>query len=548
MLQFLKIFILFIAVGVFLAASNVKVYLETEPQEIYSGEELNVSLNIETPKRVDIKFPEVDKIANLPVIAIQDKKRSIIKEINNTQIAVAKITRTYTILPTKPITVGPLSVTVDGKKYTTQSKKIEINNLTKGNNFLFRMSSNKKEVVVGEPFVVKVELIEPVALSSANIEYLAPKFENFTVAALGAGETVQKGNNLIRTIRYLLRAKSAGKYTLEPATAKVEIQTVPVAQSPFAFFGTEDQWKNLVTNTLSVTVKELPQKVDLIGSFTMKGSVDKLIRSAKKPIEYTLTISGKGSLESLKDLKFTIPNVTIYKKEPKIEHIANDNGIESRYRRKYIFIADHDFVIPSLTITEFNTEKRTIETLRTEPFKIHIKDLGRITSLLKDKNKKTKAQNILTKEKVTQKSEILPPKKNPKEIQKENKIEKIEDILIDKNYYKRKYSKEGYSLITLLFAMLLGVIIGFLAATYIPKILEEKKTKKRKEELYEGFNDALNILYPHTTEDPKIEEMVKNLYEVVNGNHTISIDKKLLDKMIKKIKKRGKKKSNRDHS
>ncbi len=548
MLQFLKIFILFIAVGVFLAASNVKVYLETEPQEIYSGEELNVSLNIETPKRVDIKFPEVDKIANLPVIAIQDKKRSIIKEINNTQIAVAKITRTYTILPTKPITVGPLSVTVDGKKYTTQSKKIEINNLTKGNNFLFRMSSNKKEVVVGEPFVVKVELIEPVALSSANIEYLAPKFENFTVAALGAGETVQKGNNLIRTIRYLLRAKSAGKYTLEPATAKVEIQTVPVAQSPFAFFGTEDQWKNLVTNTLSVTVKELPQKVDLIGSFTMKGSVDKLIRSAKKPIEYTLTISGKGSLESLKDLKFTIPNVTIYKKEPKIEHIANDNGIESRYRRKYIFIADHDFVIPSLTITEFNTEKRTIETLRTEPFKIHIKDLGRITSLLKDKNKKTKAQNILTKEKVTQKSEILPPKKNPKEIQKENKIEKIEDILIDKNYYKRKYSKEGYSLITLLFAMLLGVIIGFLAATYIPKILEEKKTKKRKEELYEGFNDALNILYPHTTEDPKIEEMVKNLYEVVNGNHTISIDKKLLDKMIKKIKKREKKKSNRDHS
>ena len=548
MLKFLKIFILFIAVGVFLAASNVKVYLETEPQEIYSGEELNVSLNIETPKRVDIKFPEVDKIANLPVIAIQDKKRSIIKEINNTQIAVAKITRTYTILPTKSITVGPLSVTVDGKKYTTQSKKIEINNLTKGNNFLFRMSSNKKEVVVGEPFVVKVELIEPVALSSANIEYLAPKFENFTVAALGAGETVQKGNNLIRTIRYLLRAKSAGKYTLEPATAKVEIQTVPVAQSPFAFFGTEDQWKNLVTNTLSVTVKELPQKVDLIGSFTMKGSVDKLIRSAKKPIEYTLTISGKGSLESLKDLKFTIPNVTIYEKEPKIEHIANDNGIESRYRRKYIFIADHDFVIPSLTVTEFNTEKRTIETLRTKPFKIHIKDLGRITSLLKDKNKTKKAQNILTKEKVTQKSETLPPKKNPKKIQKENKIEKIEDILIDKNYYKRKYSKEGYSLITLLFVALLGVIIGFLAATYIPKILEEKKSKKRKEELYEDFNDALNILYPHTTEDPKIEEMVKNLYEVVNGNHTISIDKKILDKMIKKIKKREKKKSNRDHS
>ena len=540
----MKVCIVFsILFGSLFAATYPKVSLDVAPQEIYSGEELNVSINIESIERVDIKFPEVDKIANFPVVAIKDEKGNLIKERDGSQVSVAKISRIYTIMPTKSITVGPLSVIIDGEEHKSKSKEIKVvNSGDEGGNIVFRMSSNKEEVVIGEPFVVKVELVEPTALSSANIEYLAPRFENFTVTPLGSGETIQKGNNLIRTIRYLLKAKSAGKYTLEPATAKVEIQAVPVAQSPFAFFGNEAQVKTITTNTVPILVKELPQKVDIVGDFTIKAEVDKRIRSAKKPIEYTLTISGRGSLDDIKDLQLSIPGVVIYPKEPKVENIASENGIESRYIRKYILIAKEDFIIPPIILKEFNTEKREIETLKTQAIKIDIKSASSITSLLNSKNEEPPKASAREHKGVLDTPKSSVSQEEEEKIQRTRKeIAKIEDILIDKNYYKRKYAKEGYSLSQVLFASFIGLLLGFATAWYLPKFLAKREAKEREKRLYEDYNEALNILYPHTTSDPKIEEMVKTLYEVVNGNHTLTIDKKQLDKMIKKIKKREKK-------
>ncbi len=536
------ILISIIAFETLLAATKPKVYLSIEPQEIYSGEELNVSINIESLKRVNIEFPEIDKIAKLPIIAIKDLKRNIIKEINGTQVAVAKISRVYTIMPTKSIIVGPLSVKIDGKVYKSKKKKVHVvNSSAKGNNFVFRMSTNKSEVVVGEPFIVKIELVEPTALSSANIEYLAPRFENFTVTPLGSGETVQRGSNLIRTIRYLLKAKEAGKFMLEPATAKIEIQATPLVQSPFAFFGDEAQIKTITTNSVSIVVKPLPQKVDIVGDFKIKAEVDKKRRSANKPIEYRVTISGEGSLSDLKDIHLTIPDVTIYPHEPKIENIATKEGVESRYQRKFILIAKKDFTIPPITLKEFNINKRVVEELKTKAIKIDIKSIKSISSLLSKKKEEpltvSQDRSAIASEYGVQSQES---KERSIKSQKESEVAKIEEILIDKNYYKRKYAKEGYSLAMLLFAALIGLLLGFVAAWNLPKILAKKEAKAKEEQLYEDFEDALNILYPHTTSDPKIEEMVKTLYEVVNGNHTLTIDKKQLDKMIKKIKRKEK--------
>jgi len=541
--KYSKIFIIIVLfVGSLLAASDIKVYLRVAPQEIYSGEELNVSLNIETPKRVDIKFPDIDKIAKVPIVAIKDVKRNIIKEHNGSAVSVVKISRIYTILPTKSSTIGPLSVTINGQEYKADRKKVKVvNSSGKGDNFVFRMSSSKKELVVGEPFIVKVELVEPTALSGSKIEYLAPRFKNFTVTPLGRGEFIQKGNNVIRTIRYLLKAKDTGEYILEPARAKIEMQAIPVAQSPFAFFGDEAQFKNIATNTVSVKVDKLPQKVDLIGDFTLKTDVDRRTRSAKKPIEFTLTLSGSGSLDDFKGIQLSIPGVVVYPKEPVIKNSVINGTLESKYTRKYILIAQKDFVIPSIVLSEYNLKKRVVEKLKSEEITIHIKPATSIASLLQGKKEEPiqKHQRIgsVPPESPIVKNRDRQSQKAQKSIKKESQSEKIEEILIDKSYYKRKYTKEGYSFGLLLLIALLSLLLGFVVAWYLPAIFAKRAEKEKESKLYENFEEALNILYPHTTSDPKIEEMVKILYEVVNGNNSLTIDKKSLDKMIKKIKK-----------
>ncbi|HGZ70195.1 MAG TPA: hypothetical protein ENL00_00925 [Nitratifractor sp.] len=547
MLRVIKIYIFAVVLfSAALAASDVKIFLSISPKEVYSGEEVQVALNIESLKRVKVEYSELDKIASFPVISIKDSSKNVIDEVGGGKRSLVRLTRTYTVIPTKNITIAPIEVKIDGKIYSTKTEVLKVRGAsTKGDNFLFRMSSDKKELVVGEPFIIKIELIEPVAFNSPNIEYLAPKFEEFEASTLGAGESVKKGNRVVRTIKYLLTPKSAGEFVIDPATAKIEMQVGPEAQTPFAFFGTESQWKNIVSNTIKVRVKELPQKVNVIGEFKIRQSINKLSSSAKKPIEMTLKISGRGSLQSLKNIAYSIPNVTIYSKEPKIEHVADEKGIQSSYTRKFVFISEHDFSIPSLSLKGYDTEKKALYELQSKAYNIHIKESSNIMDLLNRSGAATKAKEGSKEAKVHSKiNEIVGEKKssssNIESLSQESK--KIEDILLDKEYFKRRYIKDSYSFATVVLLVIVAFLFGLLSAWYIPKILVLLGAKKTKSTLYNNYNEALSILYPHTTEDSKIEEMVKKLYEVVNGNESITIDTIELERMIKKIKRTSRKK------
>ena len=523
-----------------LIASDVRVFVTVNPQEVYSGEEVEVALNIESIKRVKVDFPEINKIASFPVLSIKDSSKNVINESNSSQFSVVRITRSYTIMPTKSFTIDPIEVKINNKSYKSAPVKVKVIGGDKGgNSFLFRMRSNKKEVVVGEPFIVTVELIEPLALSGSKLEYLAPKFEGFSVATLGAGETAQKGNRVIRTIRYLLTANKVGKQVIEPATAKIQLQAVPEAQTPFAFFGTEEHWKDIVSNLLEIDVKELPKKVDLIGEFTIHESIDKTTTTQKKPVTYTIKISGRGTLDNIQDLQFSIPNVTIYAKDPKIEHIADANGIQSRYSREFVFISENDFTIPPLTITGYDTQKKEFYTLKSKSYTIHIKGSNSILASLsgsKESDSSSKGSKVHSKIK-----ELVSIKEKESSTNKSSNEErrKIEDILLDKEYLKRRYVKESYSFATIILVGLLSFILGILATKYLPRTIAIFSGKKKEEKIFENYQEAMRTLYPHTTEDPAIEEMVKKLYEVLNGNPTLTIDMKELEEMVKRVKEKS---------
>jgi hypothetical protein len=542
-LSVFKIYILVVMLlSTFVAANDVKVSLTTSPKEVYSGEKLQVALNIDSLKRVKIEYPEIDKIANLPVISIKDSSRTIISKEGNATRSWARLTRTYTVIPTKDITIEPIEVKIDGESYTTKAHEIKVTGgSSKGNKFLFRMSSSKKELVVGEPFIVTVELIEPVAFSSANIDYLAPKFEDFRVSTLGAGETVKKGNRLVRTIKYLLTPKSAGEFVIDPATAKIELQSGPEAQTPFAFFGTESQWKNIISNTISVKVKELPENVTLIGEFKVRQSINKLSSSAKTPVEMTLKISGRGSLDNLKELNYSIEGVKIYPKEPKIRHIADEKGIQSSYSRTFVFISDHDYTIPSITIKGYDTDKKALYELKSKPYTIHIKKSNNIMELLSGSSSSKESREVEAEPKVHSKiKEIVGEQKSSSKVENISQANrKIEELLLDKEYLKRRYIKSSYSFTALILVGIIAFVLGLITAWYTPRFLGLFGAKKKMSSHYENYQEALSILYPHTTEDPKIEEMVKKLYEVVNGNSSIVIDNAKLKQMVKKIKKKS---------
>jgi len=459
----------------------------------------------------------------------KDKKEVQPKKEAQPKKPIQKIEAKKKIAEKKPILKQPQA------KDTIANKK-DINPQKSNNNidFIFKMSTNKKEVVVGESFIVKVELIEPINLSSSDLQYTPPEFQNFRAKPIGEGEIEENTDKVIRTIEYIVTPKKSGTFTINPAKAKIGIQLTPQVQSPFGFFGTDIEWKKISTNRLKIRVKPAPKGVDLIGKFKLETFTDTKRARANKPYNYTIRVIGIGNLDNFKLPDINIDNITTYKEDPQIEHIVKKGIIISKLTQKYVFISDRDFAIPSIRLKVYNPDSKKVYTLKTKPLIVKINRTNSITSILNNKNKTT-PHSIKSAELSKIKQSSIQIKQNSNIESKD--IKKVEKLLVDKYYYKRKYSS-GYPLSTIFGALALGLILGAGAVILIPGLFRVSKNGKLsyKNRLFDDYEDALNILYPHITKSKDIEKMVANLYEVTNGNKDVKIDDYALNKMIKRVK------------
>ena len=570
------ILIILIAIFTILNAKIPRVFVAIKNKEIIKDENIEVLIGAEAKINSKIDLPNINKIAEYKVLS---KKLVVSKrEIKDKNITTIKKSYKYIIKPTKSFDMPSFTIKIDNKNYKTipfrvnvksikkpdnkidnnntikkentkpkeekkspkiPTKKItkNINNqelkkekkapLSKQNNiidnsdFIFKMSSSKKKVMLGESFVVTITLIEPLDLGSSNLQFTPPKFKGFEYQTKDEGNIEENSNSVIRTIKYIVTPKKSGKLTIEPAKVKIGIELTPQAQTPFEFFGANIEWKKLKTNKLTIDVKAIPKDVELIGKFKIETKTTSKFAKPNKPFEYIVTIIGIGKLNNFTLPNLNINNVTIYKDEPKYEEFEKKGILISKLSQKYTFIADDNFKIPSIKIKSLNPHNGNTYILSTKPLDIKVKKIKKITAILnnKDKNNINKIDH--------KKNQII---KKPKD------IEKFENLLIDKEYYKRKYHN-GYSLIALIGALILGIILGIALAILIPSIFRIKASSKLyKNKLYGSYEEALNILYPHITKSKAIEKMVANLYEITNGNEDVKIDEYALNKLIKKIK------------
>ncbi len=529
-----KLLIIAVVFTLGVSAEMPNVLLKTDKSTIKAGQELKVVLGVQTLKDAKVKLPNIKDIAGY---GIKSKRVSTaVTKITGKDVLTRALS--YAITPTKSFTIKPYSIVINGKTYKTNSVKVTVKSVPKdkknSDGFIFKMSSSKKAIVVGEPFLVSVELIEPVDVSSADLKYTPPNFKGFKVMPLGDGDITEKGNTVVRSLKYLLTPKRSGKFIISPAKAKIGMQMTPQAQSPFGFFGADIHWKNISSNSLTIKVYKQPNGVELIGDYTLKAFVDKSRVKASKPVTYTIKIEGEGSLDDFEDIKIDIPNVTQYSKDSKIDHRFENSKVYTVYKKEYVFIAKNSYTIPEIVLKAYSPIKHRIYTLKANAIHIKIEKTKSISSLLSSQNSSTKENN-----KIEVASTAVVNSNRVNKAKQNIQNNKIENILFDKEYYKRKYSKYISGIQNILIALFIGLLLGIVIGIFMPKIFNGKKAKKANK-LYGSYKEAMHILYPHIDEDKKIEEMVKFLYEVTNGNKEIVINDKVLNKMVKKVMKKNK--------
>ena len=443
-------------------------------------------------------FPRITTVGAERVLSTSTSSSRNMSMVNGSVTSEVITSKILRFIPQKDMTIPSFTVNISGTDYKTDPIAIKVvkstaPNSTKNDAFSLEMVASKTKVHVGESFMLTVyfSLRSNVRLSK-EVQYTPPNMSEFAVADSGEQKPYMKGNYQVQEVRYIVTAQKEGNFSIEPAQTKVGIPDRSRSDFLGMSFGTK--WYQSASNSLNIEVLPQKQDSDLIGSFTVKTTIDTQEVKANKPVNLTVHIEGKGNLESLDFPKYEIDGVTIYSDEAKVETKVVDGELFSTFEKSFAFISEEDFSIPERSFSVYNPKEDVLKELKVEAFDVKIKVRKKsalaATSVPAGKVQSTMAPVVETKEVI---------------VEKEVKVE------------------------TVAWWMLVLALISGAGAMYLVRFVPKKKPNPHKE------SEALKILYAHMSEDAEVEAMVRKLYAKKNGDKSIKIDKKELQKLVQKV-------------
>ncbi len=236
--------------------------------------------------------------------------------------------------------------------------------------FTFKMQTDKKEVWLGEPFRISFIFKYPIDIQIAEANFSPPAFHDFWIKqGKDVPNKIEKGYHIYR-LDYLLTPQKPGVLTIEPA--RMDIGLLRTGEKNTLRFE-RVKWKSIFSNGLKINVKPLPEGVTLFGTYTIKAVVDKNVTKPEEPVHLTVTVTGRGNIEDIDDFNITSDVAAVYADKAKRSNRFDHGQKRTVMTQKFVFIADRNFTIPSLSLTWFDSQTHKIKTAKTAPIPIYVK-------------------------------------------------------------------------------------------------------------------------------------------------------------------------------
>lgn len=492
-----KIFTLciFLITGLF---ADVK--LTVSSPAIYSGE--IASFTITSNSDGDVEFPIIDSIDTYNIIKRSSSQSTTI--INGKYSK--KISMTYSFAPTKDVTIPAFDVKIDGKIYTTNSQKISVlqpSASKEGEDFVIDLKADKNEVKVGESINLDVLFKYKLDSKIDRLQISEPKIENFWIKKVGDVEKSAEDDYIVFSQKYLLFPQKSGEYDLKSLEADIgKAFKQKIANDFFNDQFFKDQffdsitntikWQKVYSNNLHISVKPLPNNLELFGDYSLRATVDKTLVEANQPVNLTIDISGVGNIDDIQKYNLTINNVVSYADEAKIDSTFEEEEYKGTFSQKIAFVAQEDYTIPKISLTYFDKNSNQVKTIYSEPIDIKVKNSNQNSSIVK-----------------------IETANNTPKVLNNNKV----------NDGKENKNMNYIFLSIVLLLVILAVILLFKNKKTDRKVEKDiiysiKKAKKDK--------DLFELLLPHSKKNKLIGDILNKLEENLYKNANNKIDKKEL--------------------
>ncbi|MDD3055845.1 MAG: BatD family protein [Aliarcobacter sp.] len=375
---------IFILCAIFLSGLLADVKLTVNSPAIYAGEMASFTI---TSDGDDIKFPTINSIDSYNIEGTSSSSSTTIINGNYSR----KISRTYSFSPTKDVTIPSFEIKADGKTYKTQEQKISVvqpSASKDGENFVIEVKADKQEVKVGESINLTVLFKYKLDSKIDKLQINEPKLENFWIKKVNDVEKTSEKGYIVFKQKYLLFPQKSGEYNLSSLEADIgkiikekipnEMLDDPLLRNSFfrdSFFDSVTNrltWQKIYSNALHISVKPLPNNLELFGDYSITSTVDKTIVDANQPVNLTISITGKGNIDDIQKYNLTIANVVSYADEPKIESTFQTDEYGGNFTQKIAFVAQSDYTIPKIELTYFNKDTNQVKTIYSDSINIKV--------------------------------------------------------------------------------------------------------------------------------------------------------------------------------
>jgi hypothetical protein len=323
------------------------------------------------------------------------------------------LTYSYILQPTNigEYSISSASIDFAGKTYRTQPVKIKVEKGTPqqqkestgsysqeelAKNVFILAEANKSRALLGEQVTVTYKLYTKLNIASPQISKL-PSYEGFWAEEVGPLQNINFEVAMYKGERYrvakikqvALFASKTGSLSVTPFELKIPVivKKKKSGNDVFdeffndSFFGrTETIEYAAKSNTLKIDVDQLPSGAPAsfngaVGDFNLKAEVDKHDIVTNESVTLRLTLNGSGNIKLLKTPEPQLP-AGFDKYDPKtVENINRGAVISGQKIIDYLIVPRNggEKEIPPIEFTYFNPSSRKYITLKTQPFKINVK-------------------------------------------------------------------------------------------------------------------------------------------------------------------------------
>lgn len=345
------------------AGLTAGVHAYVDAKSVQSGDSVTFTIESDVENTI---FPKIGRIGDYAVLSSPSSKS--IQSINGRTMA--KLSQSYLFQPIKDVTIPSFDVRVNGGVVKTDPIKIAVSKRTQtlDKPYRFDIAVDNRSPYAGEEVKLTATLTIDSMFNLEGLDLNLDRLEGFWVSSDDQNwHGNRSGENIIFTRTFYLYPKHAGPLAI-PNYPIVGV----VSDGRSRLFFNESKRFIAYSNEIRLDVRALPEGVNLVGNYLLNVKTDKFKTTSKEPVNLSIEVVGAGNLDGFEGFGLNLDGVTVYDDKPVVTKERKNGMLTSRALYKFALVSDHNYTIPSVSLSFLDPESGRTKTVASNAVTIEV--------------------------------------------------------------------------------------------------------------------------------------------------------------------------------